>query len=82
MDVRSVDIPRVLERYPELLGFKLKGTMSTSIAYLVDIGVGRRQIGSVITCFPEVLGMRVGKIIKPFVEYLEGIGIQKLSIAC
>uniref|UniRef100_A0ACD5U3S8 Uncharacterized protein n=1 Tax=Avena sativa TaxID=4498 RepID=A0ACD5U3S8_AVESA len=81
MDVRPGDVPRVLERYPELLGFKLEGTMSTSVAYLVGIGVSRRQVGGVITRFPEVLGMRVGKIIKPFVEHLEGIGLQRLAVA-
>ncbi|XBJ21298.1 hypothetical protein VPH35_011974 [Triticum aestivum] len=75
------EVPRVLERYPELLGFKLEGTMSTSVAYLVGIGVARRQIGDVIMCFPEVLGMRVGKIIKPIVEHLQGIGLQRLAVA-
>ncbi|XBI26811.1 hypothetical protein VPH35_051428 [Triticum aestivum] len=37
MDVKPGDVPRVLE-----------GTMSTSVAYLVGIGVARRQIGGVI----------------------------------
>ncbi|XP_037441159.1 transcription termination factor MTERF4, chloroplastic-like [Triticum dicoccoides] len=37
MDFKPGDVPRVLE-----------GTMSTSVAYLVGIGVARRQIGGVI----------------------------------
>lgn len=81
MDIKLVDIPRVLEKYPEVLGFKLEGTMSTSVAYLVGIGVGRREIGGVLTRYPDILGMRVGRIIKPFVEYLEGLGIPKLAVA-
>ncbi|KAL0291977.1 UNVERIFIED_CONTAM: hypothetical protein Sradi_7006800 [Sesamum radiatum] len=73
MDIKPNDIPRVLERYPEVLGFKLEGTMSTSVAYLVGIGVARREIGGVLTKYPEILGMRVG-VIKPFVEYLGSLG--------
>ncbi|CAA6663498.1 unnamed protein product [Spirodela intermedia] len=46
IDLAPVDVPRVLEKYPELLGFKLEGTMSTSVAYLVGIGVSRREIGA------------------------------------
>ena len=40
MDVKPGDVPRVLERY---LGCMLEGTMSTSVAYLVGIGVARRH---------------------------------------
>ncbi|KAI4377903.1 hypothetical protein MLD38_015460 [Melastoma candidum] len=72
---------RVLERYPEVLGFKLEGTMSTSIAYLVGIGVARREVGGLLTRYPEILGMRVGKVIKPFVEYLEYLGMSRLAVA-
>ncbi|GFY92001.1 mitochondrial transcription termination factor family protein [Actinidia rufa] len=43
MDIKPNDIPRVLERYPEVLGFKLEGTMSTSVAYLVGIGVAKKR---------------------------------------
>lgn len=81
MDIKPVDIPRVLERYPEVLGYKLEGTMSTSVAFLVGIGVAPRQIGSVLTHYPEILGMRVGRIIKPFVEHLESIGLPRAAIA-
>ncbi|KAK8498937.1 hypothetical protein V6N13_045898 [Hibiscus sabdariffa] len=55
--------------------------MSTSVAYLVAIGVSRREVGGVLTRYPEILGMRVGRVIKPFVEYLEGLGIPRLAIA-
>ncbi|KMZ66525.1 hypothetical protein ZOSMA_298G00070 [Zostera marina] len=55
--------------------------MSTSVAYLVGIGVTRRKIGHVLTRYPEILGMRVGRVIKPFVEYLESLSIPRLVIA-
>ncbi|KAF3568400.1 hypothetical protein DY000_02014210 [Brassica cretica] len=63
------------DKYPELLGFKLEGIMSTSIAYLVRIGVSPRDIGPVVTQYPHLLGMRVGTMIKPLVDYLISIGI-------
>nr|CAD1829206.1 unnamed protein product [Ananas comosus var. bracteatus] len=81
MDIKPAHVPRVLERYPELLGFKLEGTMSTSVAYLIGIGVARRELGGVLTRYPQVLGMRVGRVIKPFVEHLEGIGLPTLAVA-
>jgi mTERF domain-containing protein, mitochondrial len=81
MDIKPADIPHVLERYPEVLGYKLEGTMSTSVAYLVGIGVAPREIGNVLTRYPEILGMRVGRIIKPFVEHLESIGLPRAAIA-
>ncbi|KAK7275936.1 hypothetical protein RIF29_17063 [Crotalaria pallida] len=55
--------------------------MSTSVAYLVGIGVGRREIGGVLTRYPEILGMRVGRIIKPFVDFMVSLGIPRLAIA-
>ncbi|CAN6859901.1 unnamed protein product [Brassica oleracea] len=72
---RSKDLGYVLMKYPELLGFKLEGIMSTSIAYLVRIGVSPRDIGPVVTQYPHLLGMRVGTMIKPLVDYLISIGI-------
>ncbi|KAF3531502.1 hypothetical protein DY000_02042444 [Brassica cretica] len=72
---RSKDLGYVLMKYPELLGFKLEGIMSTSIAYLVRIGVSPRDIGPVVTQYLHLLGMRVGTMIKPLVDYLISIGI-------
>ncbi|KAF2298639.1 hypothetical protein GH714_024449 [Hevea brasiliensis] len=47
--------------------------MSTSVAYLVGIGVARREIGGISTTHPGILGMQAGRVIKPFVEYLESL---------
>lgn len=77
LDVERSDIPYVLQKYPELLGFKPEGTMSTSVGYLVSIGVGPRDIGPMVTQFPQLLGMRVGTIIKPFVDYFISLGLPK-----
>ncbi|KAG6382617.1 hypothetical protein SASPL_157702 [Salvia splendens] len=89
LGVRKSTFTEFLRRYPqvlhasipEVLGFKLEGTMSTSVAYLVGIGVARREIGGVLTRYPEILGMRVGRVIKPFVEYLGSLGIPSLAVA-
>ncbi|CAN6925519.1 unnamed protein product [Brassica oleracea] len=40
---RSKDLGYVLMKYLELLGFKLEGIMSTSIAYLVCIALASRN---------------------------------------
>ncbi|KAJ9187689.1 hypothetical protein P3X46_003114 [Hevea brasiliensis] len=74
-------VVKYLQGNPEVLGFKLEGTMSTSVAYLVGIGVARREIGGISTTYPEILGMQVGRVIKPFVEYLESLGIPRLAVA-
>ncbi|CAN1173247.1 Transcription termination factor MTERF4, chloroplastic [Linum perenne] len=81
LDVEKQDIGYVLQKYPELLGFKLEGTMSTSVAYLVSIGVSPRDIGPMVTQYPYFLGMRVGTVIKPFVEYMVSLGLPKKIIA-
>ncbi|WZZ88038.1 hypothetical protein YC2023_116617 [Brassica napus] len=65
----------VLMKYPKLLGFKLEGIMSTSIAYLVRIGVSPRDIGPVVTQYPHLLRMRAGTMIKPLADYLISIRI-------
>ncbi|KAM0048546.1 putative transcription regulator mTERF family [Helianthus debilis subsp. tardiflorus] len=41
------------------IGFKLEGTMSTLVAYLVSIGFNARDIGPMVTQYPYFLGMRV-----------------------
>ncbi|KAJ6360739.1 hypothetical protein OIU77_004704 [Salix suchowensis] len=69
------------EKYPELLGFKLEGTMSTSVAYLVSIGVCPRDIGPMVTQYPYLLGMRVGTMIKPLVDYLVSLGLPKKIVS-
>ncbi|KAA8522532.1 hypothetical protein F0562_013107 [Nyssa sinensis] len=71
--------PRVLNA--KLLGFKLEGTMSTSVAYLVSIGVNPRDIGPMVTQYPYFLGMRVGTVIKPLVDYLVSLGLPKKVLA-
>jgi mTERF domain-containing protein, mitochondrial len=81
LDVERSDIPYVLQKYPELLGFKPEGTMSTSVGYLVSIGVGPRDIGPMVTQYPPFLGMRVGTIIKPFVDYIVSLGLPKGILA-
>ncbi|KAE8672261.1 hypothetical protein F3Y22_tig00111848pilonHSYRG00400 [Hibiscus syriacus] len=55
--------------------------MSTSVAYLVGIGVSRREVGGVLTRYPEILGMRVGRVIKPFVSILKVWVFQGLWIS-
>ncbi|KAH9312940.1 hypothetical protein KI387_027975, partial [Taxus chinensis] len=55
--------------------------MSTSVAYLVNIGVSPRDIGPMLTEYPQILGMRVGTVIKPFVDYLMNLGFPKQVIA-
>ncbi|KAF5751003.1 hypothetical protein HS088_TW02G00013 [Tripterygium wilfordii] len=77
LDVEKQDIGYVLQKYPELLGFKLEGTMSTSVAYFVSIGVGPRDIGPMVTQYPYFLGMRVGTTIKPLIDYLVSLGLPK-----
>ncbi|PKI31248.1 hypothetical protein CRG98_048359 [Punica granatum] len=69
------------QKYPELLGFKLEGTMSTSVAYLVSIGVNPRDIGPMVTQYPYFLGMRVGTMIKPLCNYLVSLGLPKKILA-
>ncbi|KAJ0682554.1 putative transcription regulator mTERF family [Helianthus annuus] len=59
LDVEKQDIGYVLMKYPELSGFKLEGTMSTLVAYLVSIGFNARDIGPMVTQYPYFLGMRV-----------------------
>nr|XP_029116274.1 transcription termination factor MTERF4, chloroplastic-like [Elaeis guineensis] len=81
LDLKPGDLPRALKRDLELLGFKLEGTMSTSVAYLIGIGVARRELGGVLTRYPEILGMRVGRVIKPFIEYLESLGLPRQAVA-
>ncbi|RHN43809.1 putative transcription regulator mTERF family [Medicago truncatula] len=81
LDVEKDDIGFVLQKYPELLGFKLEGTMSTSVAYLVSIGVNPRDIGPMVAQYPYFLGMRVGTMIKPFVDYLVNLGLPKKILA-
>ncbi|KAH0858554.1 hypothetical protein HID58_086815 [Brassica napus] len=76
---RSKDMGYVLMKYPKLLGFKLEGIMSTSIAYLVRIGVSPRDIGPVVTQYPHLLRMRAGTMIKPLADYLISIRIDKMS---
>ncbi|KAK3222336.1 hypothetical protein Dsin_009361 [Dipteronia sinensis] len=54
--------------------------MSTSVAYLVCIGVNPRDIespdiGPMVTQYPYFLGMRVGTMIKPLVDYLVSLGL-------
>ena len=71
----------MLQKYPELLGFKLEGTLSTSVAYLVSIGVNPRDIGPMVTQHPYFLEMRVGTVIKPFVDYLVDLGLPKKILA-
>lgn len=66
---------------PSILDIKLEGTVSTSVAYLVGIGVARREVGRMLTRYPEILGMRVARVIKPFVEYLETVGLPRLAVA-
>lgn len=51
--------------------------MSTSVAYLVSIGVSPRDIGPMVTQYPYLLGMRVGTTIKPLVDYLVSLGLPK-----
>nr|CAD1827299.1 unnamed protein product [Ananas comosus var. bracteatus] len=65
LDVERQDVPYVLQRYPELLGFKPEGTISTSVAYL----------------YPFFLGMRVGTALKPLVDYLDSLGLPKRILA-
>ncbi|WVZ23357.1 hypothetical protein V8G54_001901 [Vigna mungo] len=81
LDVEKDDIGYVLQKYPELLGFKLEGTMSTSVAYLVSIGVNPRDIGPMVTQYPYFLGMRVGTLIKPLIDYLVDLGLPKKVLA-
>ncbi|CAA6664454.1 unnamed protein product [Spirodela intermedia] len=72
--LRGLDIP-------ELLGFKLDGTMSTSVAFLVAMGVRPRDIGPMVTQFPFFLGMRVGTTIKPLFDLLLSLGLPKMVVA-
>ncbi|KAM1263474.1 hypothetical protein ACFX15_027942 [Malus domestica] len=58
-----------------------RGTMSTSVAYLVSIGVSPRDIGPMVMQYPFVLGMRIGTVIKPFVDYLVSLGLPKKILA-
>ncbi|KAL9998995.1 putative transcription regulator mTERF family [Helianthus debilis subsp. tardiflorus] len=65
-------------KYPELSGFKLEGTMSTLVAYLVSVGFHARDIGPMVTQYPYFLGMRVsswtsemGRPLKELVEFPE-----------
>ncbi|KAM1589483.1 hypothetical protein ACFX10_028369 [Malus domestica] len=58
-----------------------QGTMSTSVAYLVSIGVSPRDIGPMVMQYPFVLGMRIGTVIKPFVDYLVSLGLPKKILA-
>ncbi|PNX81007.1 transcription termination factor family protein [Trifolium pratense] len=55
--------------------------MSTSVAYLVSIGVSPRDIGPMVTQYPYFLGMRVGTMIKPLVDYLVNLGLPKKILA-
>ncbi|XVF61872.1 hypothetical protein PTKIN_Ptkin08bG0169100 [Pterospermum kingtungense] len=55
--------------------------MSTSVAYLVSIGVSPRDIGPMVTQYPYFLGMRVGTVIKPLVDYLVSLGLPKKIFA-
>ncbi|KAM1064430.1 hypothetical protein ACFX2I_028423 [Malus domestica] len=55
--------------------------MSTSVAYLVSIGVSPRDIGPMVMQYPFVLGMRIGTVIKPFVDYLVSLGLPKKILA-
>ncbi|KAG5575414.1 hypothetical protein H5410_055548 [Solanum commersonii] len=81
LDVEKQDIGYVLMKYPELLGFKLKGTMKSSVAYLVSIGVNLRDVGPMVTQYPYFLGMRVGTMIKLLVDYLVSLGLPKKILA-
>lgn len=55
--------------------------MSTSVAYLVSIGVNPRDVGPMVTQYPYFLGMRVGTTIKPLVDYLVSLGVPKKILA-
>ncbi|EMS67993.1 hypothetical protein TRIUR3_08930 [Triticum urartu] len=82
LDVDRQDIPRVLERYPDVLGLKPDGTISTSVAYLVGIvGVAPRDIGPMVTHYPFFLSMRVGTTIKPFCDYITSLGLPMRILA-
>ncbi|KAG6581656.1 Transcription termination factor MTERF4, chloroplastic, partial [Cucurbita argyrosperma subsp. sororia] len=81
LDVDKEDIGYVLQKHPELLGYKLEGTMSTSVAYLVSIGVNPRDIGPMVTQYPYFLAMRVGTMIKPLVDFIVSLGLPKKIVA-
>ncbi|KAK8948361.1 hypothetical protein KSP39_PZI006167 [Platanthera zijinensis] len=55
--------------------------MSTSVSYLIGIGVLRRELGGILTRYPEILGMRAGRVIKPYVEYLGSLRFPKIVVA-
>ena len=54
--------------------------MSTSIAYLVALGVEPRSVANILTQLPELLGMRVGNNLMPKIEFYRSLGIQNKDL--
>lgn len=71
----------VLTRYPDIFGFKIEGTISTSAAYLTMLGVNPRRMGYILTEMPQILGLRVGNNIKRKVDFLCSFGLSQSAIA-
>ncbi|KAF8781337.1 hypothetical protein HU200_000543 [Digitaria exilis] len=69
LDVDRQDIPRVLERYPDVLGLK-PGRHNQHLRRLPrrHRRCGATRHRTMVTHYPFFLGMRVGTIIKPILE--------------
>ncbi|KAL1327849.1 hypothetical protein AAHE18_13G332600 [Arachis hypogaea] len=74
LDVEREDIGYVLQKYPELLGFKLEGTMSTSVAYL-SLGLPKKILAKMLEKRAYLLGYDLEETIKPNVDCLISFGI-------
>ena len=80
LSVEPKQVGSLLSWYPQVLGYRIEGTMSTSVAYLIMIGVDKRQMGPVLTEKPEIMGMCVSNNLKPKVEFIANSGIPHLVV--
>ncbi|KAL2469085.1 Mitochondrial transcription termination factor family protein [Forsythia ovata] len=72
MDIKPNDVPRVLEKYPEVLGFKLEGTMN--------------EFGRVVEKMPQIVSLSDRAIVK-HVDFLKECGfsskqVKKMVVGC
>ncbi|KAK2664558.1 hypothetical protein Ddye_003132 [Dipteronia dyeriana] len=80
LDIKLSDIPLVLERYPKVLRFKLEGTMSTSVAYLVGIGVatGKERNWGIFNWLPRDIRDASGPSGQTFCGVSRKLGYSKI----